>query len=228
MPRRARSITGGYLYHVLNRANARATLFKKRADYEAFERVLEQAFERVPLRILSYCVMPNHWHFVVWPKRGQGKLVSDFFHWLTLTHTQRWHAHYHSSGTGHVYQGRFKSFPIESDDHLHTVNRYVERNSLRANLVERAEDWQWSSLWRHQSGDKQLTKLLSEGPIARPHQWLKYVNRALTVGELNSLRQCGRRGAPYGSEDWCKRTIKRLGLEHTIRAPGRPRKASSP
>src|SRR5581483_3399563 len=133
MPRRARAIEGGYPCHVLNRANARLPLFTKEADYEAFERVLEEAYGREPLRILSYCLMPNHWHLVVWPKVGAGRQVSEFMRWLTVTHTQRWHAHRHTSGTGHLYHGRFKSFPIESDDHLYTVLRYVERNPLRAN-----------------------------------------------------------------------------------------------
>ena len=138
MPRRARSIQGGYVYHVLNRSNARAPLFLKEEDYAAFERIMEEAFGRMPLRILGYCVMPNHWHLVVWPEDAQDKQVSEFLRWLTVTHAQRWHAHYHSSGSGHLYQGRFKSFPIESDEHLYTVLRYVERNPLRAGLVERA------------------------------------------------------------------------------------------
>jgi putative transposase len=107
MPRRARSIEGGLVYHVLNRSNGGLTLFRKVADYAAFERVLEEAYAREPLRILAYCVMPNHWHFVVWPEPGADRLVSDFFRWLTVTHTQRWHAHYHLSGSGHLYQGRF-------------------------------------------------------------------------------------------------------------------------
>ena len=98
MPRRARSIQGGLVYHVLNRSNGRHPIFRKEADYVAFERVLEEAFEREPLRILAYCVLPNHWHFVVWPKQGADRQVSEFFRWLTVTHTQRWHAHYHTSG----------------------------------------------------------------------------------------------------------------------------------
>ena len=81
--------------------------------------------------------MPNHWHFVLWPQ-GDGDL-SEFMRWLTVTHTQRWHAAHHTAGTGPLYQGRFKSFPIQADDHLLTVLRYVERNALRANLVERAD-----------------------------------------------------------------------------------------
>src|SRR5271155_5641953 len=129
MPRRARNTPAGLVYHVLNRGVGRRTLFHKPEDYWAFERVVAEAHKRIPLRILAHCLMPNHWHFVVWPQR-EGEL-SGFMQWLT--HTQRWHAHYHTSGTGHLYQGRFKSFPVKCDMHLLLVLRYVERNALRAN-----------------------------------------------------------------------------------------------
>jgi putative transposase len=226
MPRRAREIEGGHAYHVLNRANARLPLFTKQADYAAFERVLEEAFEREPLRILGYCLMPNHWHLVVWPKPGAGRQVSEFMRWLTVTHTQRWHAHRHTSGTGHLYQGRFKSFPIESDEHLYAVLRYVERNPARAGLVARAEEWRWSSLWRYHCGDDQSRQLLSGWPLARPEDWLRRVHRAETKGELEALRCSVRRGQPFGSGTWTAGMIARLGLEHTVRPQGRPRKAA--
>ena len=113
-------------------------IFRDDADYEAFENVLLDAVERTNTRLLSYCLMPNHWHLLVWPERD-GEL-SRFAGWLTLTHTQRWHAFHQSIGSGHLYQGRFKSFPIEEDDHLYTAARYVERNALRAEQVSRAED----------------------------------------------------------------------------------------
>src|SRR5713101_6226580 len=139
MGRALRAALGGLVYHVLNRANARHTLFDKPADYEAFERILAEAQDECPVPLLAYCLMPNHWHLVLAPE-GDGDL-SRFVGWLTLTHTQRWHAHCHTVGTGHVYQGRFKSFAVETDDHFLTVCRYVERNALRAGLVARAEDW---------------------------------------------------------------------------------------
>src|SRR5258708_33837254 len=119
MPRSARIAPGGFVYHALNRAVARLPLFEKEADYEAFERVLLEAHQRTPTRILAYCVMPNHWHFVLWPK-ADGELTR-FLRWLTHTHTMRWHAHHHTGGTGHLYQGRFKAFPVQSDEHLLTV-----------------------------------------------------------------------------------------------------------
>jgi putative transposase len=115
MGRPLRAADGGYVYHALNRAAGRQPLFEKDGDYEVFERALAEALDRVPVRLLAYCVMPNHWHLVLWPK-ADGEL-SRFLGWLTLTHAQRWHAHRHTAGTGHLYQGRFKSFPIQEDDH---------------------------------------------------------------------------------------------------------------
>ncbi len=129
MPRIARVAPGGFVYHVLNRANGRLRLFKKEADFLAFQDVLLQAHERHSIRILAWCMMSNHWHFVVWPKRD-GEL-SRFFGYLGLTHAARWQAAHDAVGMGHVYQARFKNFMVQEDGHLLTVLRYVERNPLR-------------------------------------------------------------------------------------------------
>ena len=122
---------------VLNRRVGRLPLFEKPADYLAFEKILSEAHQRTGMRIVAYCLMPNHWHLLLWP-RVDGEL-SEVMRWITVTHTQRWHAHRHSAGTGPVYQGRFKSFPVQTDDHFVTVAQYVERNALRANLVSRGD-----------------------------------------------------------------------------------------
>ena len=225
MPRRARSILGGYAYHILNRANGRLRLFKKKADFEAFEEVLVQAFERVPLRILGYTLMGNHWHFVVWPKQGQHEQVSEFFRWLTVTHSLRWHVHHGTVGMGHVYQGRFKSFPIEADEHLLTVLRYVERNALRAKLVQKAEEWRWGSLYRRTQGTPEEKSLLADSPVPLGKDWDKYVNQPQTKGELEAIRRSVKRGQPFGSEAWQQQVADRMGLEHTFRPRGRPRKS---
>jgi len=162
---------------VLNRAAGRATLFDKLADYAAFEKVVRQAWERSAMRLLSYLVMPNHWHFVVWPRKD-GEL-STWAQWLTVTHVRRWHAHHHSAGTGPVYQGRFKSFPVQEDDHYFTVCRYVERNPLRANRVARAEHWRWSSLWHRVQATPGA--LVERRPVA-------------PASALDGVRQWGRNG----------------------------------
>jgi putative transposase len=228
MPRRARSIVGGLAYHVLNRANGRLRLFRKEADFAAFEQTLAEAHQRVGLRILGYVVMLNHWHFVVWPESGEDRQVSEFFRWLTVTHTQRWHAHHGTSGLGHLYQGRFKSFPVQSDEHLMTVLRYVERNPLRARLVKRAEAWRWGSLWRRTAGDDEARGLLSDGPIKLPKNWTTYVNRVETQAELVGLRTSVLRGQPYGAETWQQKIARELNLGHTFRPRGRPYKDGPP
>jgi len=223
MGRPLRTSLGGYVYHVLNRGNGRRKIFYKDRDYEAFERILDQALEHVPgMRLLAYVLMPNHWHLVLWP-RHDGEL-SDFGHWLTLTHTQRWHAHYHDVGAGHLYQGRFKSFPVELDDNFLTLCRYVERNPLRAGLVRTAEEWRWGSLWGYVQKDERMLARLSAWPVPRPRTWVEHVNAVQTEGELAALRRSVQRGQPFGGVVWTSRAADRLGLESTLRPRGRPRK----
>jgi putative transposase len=223
MPRRTRVAPAGFVYHALNRAVARLPLFQKEADYEAFERVLIEALQQHPIRVLGYCVMPNHWHFVLWPRTDEE--LTSFLRWLTHTHTMRWHTHHRTTGSGHLYQGRFKAFPIENDDHYFTVLRYVERNALRANLVERAEDWRWGSLWRRRFGSPEERSLLSVGPRPLPRNWRDLVNRPQTDREMEALRRSVNRGSPFGSPEWQEKTARGLGLEFTLRDRGRPRKA---
>ncbi len=222
MPRRPRICPAGVCFHVLNRAVARLTLMEKHEDYEAFERVLAEAFEREPLPIFAYSVMPNHWHFVVRPETDDQ--LSDFFRWLTHTHTMRWHAHHGTQGTGHLYQGRFKAFAIEEDEHLLAVLRYVERNPLRANLCERAEDWRFGSAWRRVFGDPESCDLLASWPVPRPRQWRAFVNKAQGEAELRAIRHSVVRGTPYGNDGWVTQSASRLHLKHTLRPRGRPPK----
>ncbi|HEX3998207.1 MAG TPA: transposase [Pirellulales bacterium] len=215
---------GGYAYHVLNRANGRLRLFRKDADFAAFDQIVEAAHEHVPLRILGYVVMGNHWHFVVWPRRDRGQEVSEFFRWLTVTHAQRWRAHHNTSGMGHVYQGRFKSFPVAADEHLLGVLRYVERNPLRAGLVRRAEKWRWGSLHRRVSGTEAERNLLAEPPAPLGDDWIRHVNAPQSKAELDAIRRAVNRGQPFGGERWTAKVTGQLGLAHTFRPRGRPKK----
>src|SRR6476661_5608670 len=144
MPRKARSAPGGWVYHVLNRSAGRTKLFRTDQDFLAFQRVMLEALDRHPIRLLAWCLMENHWHFVARP-REDGQLTA-FFRWLTHTHAMRWRVAHHTVGYGHLYQGRFKCFPIQTDEHFLTVCRYVERNPLTVGAVTRAQDYRWSSL----------------------------------------------------------------------------------
>jgi putative transposase len=221
MARRARTALGGLAYHVMNRVAGRQDLFEDAEDYAAFERVLAEARQRGGMRVCAYALMPNHFHLVLWPRRDGD--LSQFMQWLAMTHTQRWHAHRHSVGRGHLYQSRFKSFPIQRDEHFLKVCRYVERNALRARLVERAEDWLWGSLACREAGLDKGAELLDAWPVDRPHGWRAAVNRPEDEREIAALRMCVQRGRPYGADAWTLRTASRLGLESTLRSVGRPK-----
>ena len=128
MGRPHRLALAGYVYHVLNRDNGRAPIFHKDGDFEAFEHILGQAVEHVPgIRLLSYCLMPNHWHLLLWPEHDGGSAI--FMQRVTITDVRQWPQHRGFVGLGHVYQGRYKSFPVQSDEYLWVVARYVERNA---------------------------------------------------------------------------------------------------
>jgi putative transposase len=141
---------------------------------------------------------------------------------VTNTYMKRWKEHRHEIGYGHLYQGRYKGFPVETEDYFYQVVRYVERNALRANLVERAESWRWSSLRRVERADPAFP-IVSTWPLPRPSDWLQLVNQPQTEAEVAALRCCVNRGRPFGDPHWVTDTAKRLGLEWTIRPRGRPK-----
>jgi len=210
------------VFHVLNRGVGRMRLFLKSEDFAAFERHIEQTLESRPMRICAYCLMSNHWHLVLWPERDGD--LGAFLQKLTITHVRNWQENRHRVGYGHLYQGRYKSFPVESDDHFYQVLRYAERNALRANLVERAEDWRWSSLWRRVHGTTDDRRWLAPWPLPEPRGWPRLVNESQSDQELEAIRRIVIRGQPYGSERWVRDAAKSLGLESTLRRRGRPRK----
>ena len=219
MPRTARASVGGVCYHVINRGNGRARVFQRDGDYEAFVELITAACDRLPMRVPAYCLMPNHFHLVLWP-RNDGDL-SRWMQWLMTSHVRRHHRQYDSRG--HVWQGRFKAFAIQRGAHMLTILRYVERNPLRAGLVERAQDWPWSSLHRRRRSNRNTEpQFLRDSPVERGRNWVATVNRPMTDDELAAIRVSVNRGTPWGDPKWQRKTATRLGLESTLRPRGRP------
>lgn len=219
MPRTARSITGGGVYHVISRGNNRSTVFYRSADYVAFVRLLGDACERVALDIFAACIMPNHFHLVVRP--SQPRDLSRWAHWLLTTHSHRFHLQHGS--VGRVWSGRYKAFPIAQDVHLLTVMRYVERNAVRAGLVSRSRDWKWgSAAWRHGTGFP--ASLLAEVPVRLPADWGRFVDEPQTAAEVEALRACVNRQRPYGADHWRATAPECESYRGAGRRPGRPQK----
>ncbi len=224
MGRAPRIIEPGLAYHVLNRRVMRMKLFAKAGDYLAFEAVLAESLARPDApHLMAWCLMPNHWHLVV--KATRHTNLSTWMQWVTVTHTHRWHAHTNTAGEGPLYQGRFKSFPIQQDSHFLAVCRYVEANAKRAHLAERAEAWRWGSLSVRRRGQSALKSLSKSWPVARPRGWSASVNGAMEDEEIKAVQQSIARGTPMGQEKWKQRIANRLGLDLTLRPRGRPRKA---
>jgi putative transposase len=204
----------------MNRSARRLPLFEDDEDYATFLHVLVEAHACIPVRILCYTLMPNHWHLVLWP--SQDNDLSRFMAWLTGTHVRRWHLRNRSVGTGTIYQGRYKAIPVKDDRHFLVVCRYVERNPVRARLASSAEDWRWSSASAVQCGPR-IT--LDAWPVARPEPWLEYLNREERPGEFEPLRHAIQTGVPFGPDTWQVETMARLDWRLGLRPRGRPRAA---
>jgi len=214
-----RQSPGGYIYHVLNRANAGIQLFRRPEDYIAFEAILAEGLARIPMRLIAYCVMPNHWHPLLQPQ-SDGDL-SRFMHWATMTHTQRWKVIHQSAGTGHLYQGRFKSFPVQGQYYYLTVLRYIEGNPLRAGLVRSSREWLWSSMALRRGVAKGKLALWP-GPVDLPADWADTVDARTKVNEHARLDQSIRRGVPFGDDVWTRQTAIAMGIPIEPRPRSRP------
>jgi putative transposase len=221
MARMTRVAVGGIPYHVINRANGRAEIFSSEKDYAHFEALLLEGVELTGMRILAYCIMPNHWHLVLYPRKDTD--MGEFMRWVTTTHVRQRRTLTKSVGHGHLYQGTYKSFPIEQDKHLVDVIRYVEQNAKRASLVKRTEDWRWSSLFRRQRDTKEDRQLLASLPTELPHDYLASVNELLPKPRLEAVRHAITKNAPFGSTEWTRGMIESYDMGATQRGPGRPR-----
>ncbi len=218
MPRRPMSGTGGLVFHVMNRGARRLQLFDHDRDYEVFLQAFADAQDRAPVDVFAYCLMPNHFHMVVRP-REDGQLA-EFMRLGTGTHSVRWHWQRGSQGGGCVYQGRYRAFPIQTNSYFLNACSYVEGNALRAALVNRAEEWQWSSLSARCRNCHIVP--LSEWPIVRPDNWMGLVNDRHSDSELTEIRRSLLRNRPLGDANWSQAVATSLGLP-TGRSAGRPR-----
>ena len=222
MARLKRINKGGVVYHVLNRANGRLKIFKKPSDFEAFEQILSEAIVRFDMRLCGYCIMSNHWHLVLWPKEDGD--LSAFMKWLTVTHSHRWHVAHGTKSCGHLYQGRFKSFPVQSGSYYRTLMQYIESNPLRSKLVGKPYDWQWGSCAiRH--GAKKPFKI-SSGPVRLTKSWFEHVEDYVNIDKKikSVLSESFKRGSPFGEKQWQEKIATELELESTLKQLERPKK----
>ncbi len=218
MPRIPRGDQSGEVQHIINRGNARMAVFHDDEDYQKFIDLLQKGRERNAIELMAFCLMPNHYHLALRSKKPGS--MSRFMQWLHTSYVRYHHQKYQSSG--HLWQGRYKNFLVQSEGYLWVLIKYIEANPLRAGLVDRAQAWPYSSLVHRirPAGEPMLARL----PIALPVHWVDEVNTPMKSSQLDSLRQSVNRQAPFGQADWCVQQAAQNGLESTLRPRGRPKK----
>jgi len=221
MPRVARVDIANYPYHIINRTVMRLRIFDTDKDYDRFEKIIEGAVENVDMKIIAYAIMPNHWHFLLYPEKDGN--LGLFMHKLTNTHARQVRSLTKTIGTGPLYQGRYKSFIIQKDEHFLTVLKYIERNPVRAGLVSVAEDWRWGSAWRRTHGSPKQKRLLADSLVELPKNYRQWINASESPKEIEKIRMSVNKARPYGAEDWVKKTVEQFSLGSTLHNPGRPK-----
>lgn len=226
MPRAPRQSVGGLIYHVYNEARGRRKLFESDADYAAFTAVLEEGQERYPqVQLLAFCLVPSRFHVVIKPK-SDGEL-SQFMRWVTQTHGHRWRNIGRRVGRGGMYQGRFRSFVVQENQHVLVLCRYIEQLPVREAFSKTAQAWPWSSAGvRAGAGPAKAARPhLDSWPVRRPGNWLKLINDSMPKPDVERVETSIIRSRPLGDPPWQQRIARKLHLEHTLRPIGRPRGA---
>lgn len=221
MPRIARVDISNYAYHILNRAIMRLRIFNTDKEYERFEKIIERAAEKIGMRIVAYVIMPNHWHFLLYPKEDGD--LGLFVHQISNTHTRQVKSRTKTIGTGPLYQGRYKSFIIQQDDHFLAVLKYIERNPVRSGLVINAEDWRWGSAWHRVYGVPEQKRFLADSPVELPANYRRWINSPESSKELEEIRFSVNKSKPYGINNWVEKIVDQFDLVSTLRNPGRPK-----
>jgi putative transposase len=224
MPRGARVDDPNNYYHVINRSNFKNEFNSTDSDYIEFFRIIREALEIAPVKIYAYCIMPNHWHFIMSPYEVGG--IGKFIHALANKHTRRVHSRTNTTGFGPLYQSRYKSMIIDSGISFLKVLRYVERNAVRAGLVKKPNEWRWGSAWLRIFGNEKQKLILEKLPDGLYEDFgdvYKYVDLPDEQDDLKLIRNSIKKGTPFGKEKWVDKMIKSYGLESTVRNAGRQR-----
>ena len=215
MPRIPRGESEGGIYHIINRGNMKMRVFHDQEDYVYFLSLLKKASEKVNIEIHAYCLMPNHFHLLLVPKEEKG--LSKFMQWVMTSHVRYYHKKNKTSG--HIWQGRYKSFMVQKENYYTLLIRYIEANALRANLVKKAEDWKYGSLYERLNSNRQF---LNAPYVDLTDEWTAYVNEPIKKKHLGAIRNSVNRQAPFGDSEWQIETATEHGLLSTLNQRGRP------
>ena len=208
MGRLPRLVIPGYPHHVTQRGNRRGQTFFEDDDYALYMSMLSEAARKAEAEVWCYCLMPNHVHIIIVPSDEDGlrRTFADAHRRYTGYVNARMRV------TGHLWQGRFGSVVMDEEHLAHAV-RYVSMNPVRAGLVERGDEWRWSSVNSHLS--RQDNELVKVAPVLERYgDFASFLARGDASSEVfRKLRQSETTGRPLGSEDWLERLSAMTGRE---------------
>lgn len=213
-------------FHVINRGNGKNNVFFTDDDYRDFLYLIKKYKEKFPIRFFHYVLMSNHVHFLVEPL-AEG-VLSKFIQCLTISHTRRSNTRH---GTvGHLWQGRFKSIPIETDAYLLQCGRYIELNPVRAGTVSHPSFYPWSSYHFYASGEddgiterNSLYEERERDLVGWRNRYLRAIEEEIaTIKEGRAIRFSEQQ--VYGSDAFVERLKSVHGCTFLRANVGRPRK----
>lgn len=210
MPRIARGLAGGEIYHIINRGNRRQTVFHNAQDYEKFVELMEDAKKIADVKLYSFVLMPNHFHFVVEPNEAED--LSRYMQWLLTSYVRYYNKTYKTSG--HLWQGRYKSFIVQRDNYLLNLLNYVEENPQRANLKQ----------WKYVSTNSEINHFVDALPVELPENWEEFKKEILNTEDKEKIDNSIQRQSPYGEDVWVNVTAAKYNILSTIKPRGRPKK----
>ena len=227
MPRQARVLLQNTPHHIVQRGHNREVVFIEDADYRYYINTLKEWKEELGVKVYGYCLMTNHVHLILDPRvqvTNLGKLMKR------LAGRQTRYVNHKEKRTGSLWEGRYKSSPIETDTYLLACNRYVELNPVKAGMVEYAKDYEWSS-YRQRVGlevdvwiDNDSAYLgLSDDETERSQRYMGYINEQSLASETQLIQQALQRGQLTGTNRFVEQVEHRLGQRIEHRGQGRPR-----
>lgn len=221
MPRIGRVIVVGLAHHITQRGNYRQKVFEKREDYIKYINWINEYSKKYGIQIQAYCLMNNHVHFIAIPNNKDS--ISKTFDYTHMRYSQ--YKNIEKKASGHLWQGRFYSCVLDERHEIEAM-RYIERNPVRAKLVKKAWEWEWTSAGEHIGSSESHIQIIKdkESLIMNKKEWKEFLCEKDQDEFIKEIRQKTSTGRPLGDESFIEKLEKEFEKRLVALPWGRPKK----